>query len=190
MTDLLGPSTPLNTYRRDLAAVRAAIKSIGVGDDVTARFRAPGHGVFEVTGKVWISVADDMKVGWWDLTSGSSGKPADELQALSAATPVAALPAYDRGDLREQILSLSAGDLVTAAFDFDGSGPFTLRGSVRVNDRGTTWVIASIYIGGTTGEPSGMLRALTIDQQASTNTAAVETTSSAAAAGTYNLFGD
>jgi hypothetical protein len=190
MTDLLGFSTPPSTQRRDLTAVRTAIKSTGVGDVVTARFRAPGHGVFEVTGQVWASVAGDVKVGWWDLTSGSSGKPADELQALSAAAPAAALLAYDQSSLRELIRSLDAGDLVTATFDFNGSGPFTLRGGAKVNDMGTTWVIASTYIGMTTGEPTASLRALTIDQKASTPTEAVETPSSTVVAGAYNLFGD
>ncbi len=107
-----------------------------------------------------------LKVGWWDLTTGKGTDPVADLQCLTTAGTDEEgqrdVPAARENELREVIAPLGAGDVVTADFDFEGCGPFTISGGVRRDQSGTSWVLAGHFLG--LGRvPASRLRCLVVD---------------------------
>lgn len=147
-------------------------------------FRTAEHGRFTVSGPVRTDLTGKtFKVGWWDLTTGAGVEPVPELQALvTAVADGGADPQQrrtDNSELEGLIETLHPGDVVTADFDFEGAGPFTICGGIYRDDSGIRWVLAGHHLAhGTT--PASRLQFLTIDRRA----AVPETTDER-----YDLFG-
>ena len=168
MSNHLGFGVPLS--RRNMTALRSALEALQPGVDVVAHFRFSEHGQFTVAGPVRTDLTDTvLKVGWLDLTNGKKAEPVSELQALTTLVveddDLSDLAPTDYDELRSLVSSLDAGDLVTADFDFEGCGRFTISGGVRRNERGTRWVLAGHHL--TLGDsPAPRLRRLVIERKA------------------------
>ncbi len=142
VTDELGFSAL--APRRDLTALRHDLGTVTVGTHIAAVFRTADHGRFSVEGRVRHDLTESvLKVGWCDLTSGKGSEPAADLQQI---TPVADSTADDDTDapdaLAVVVATLARGDVVTAGFDFEGCGRFTISGAVRQDALGTSWLVA------------------------------------------------
>lgn len=162
--------------RRDLSALRQALATVRAGLRVAATFRTPDDGRFTVTGPVRADLTGTtLKVGWSDLTTGAAGDPVPELQALAPVDP----DEEPRSDGHELIDELRPGDVVTAEFDFEGAGRFTIQGGVRRDDSGTRWVVAGHHLTHGSG-PASRLRHLSIDRTVAEPAEPVER---------YDLFG-
>lgn len=151
---------------------------------VTATFRMAEHGRFTVSGCARRDLTGTtFKVGWWDLTTGKGTEPVTDLQSITVsgaddAAGSGAPPAED-AELRDLIVVLEAGDLVTAHFDFEGCGPFMVSGGIRRDQSGTRWILAGHHLA--LGDaPASRLRHLVIDRKA---------TVLAATGDRYDLFG-
>lgn len=145
MTDDLGFAVPVS--RRDLAALRGALETVTAGVPVTATFRTAEHGRFTVSGRVRRDLTDTvLKVGWWDLTTGKGTDPVADLQRVETTGPAEGEPRTDEDELRATVDGLAAGDVVTAGFEFEGCGPFTISGGVRRDESGTAWVVAGHFL--------------------------------------------
>ena len=157
--------------RRDLGALRDALRAVRVGADVEATFRTAEHGRFAVSGPVRHDVTGTtLKVGWSDLTTGAGTDPVPELQVLVPADGDREAgrrhdEAQQRDELEDVIAALRPGDVVTAAFAFEGAGAFTVRGAVRRDDGGIRWVLAGHHVA-RGASPAARLRSLTIDRAA------------------------
>jgi hypothetical protein len=145
VTDDLGFAVPVS--RRDLAALRGALEDLTTGTPVTATFRTAEHGRFTVSGRVRRDLTDTtFKVGWWDLTTGKGTDPVADLQRLVEASADDEDPQTGEDELRAAVDGLADGDVVTAGFDFEGCGPFTISGGVRRDESGTVWVVAGHFV--------------------------------------------
>lgn len=166
MPDVLGFAVPVS--RRDLTALRGALEDIHPGAAVTATFRVAEHGRFTVSGRVRKDLTGTtFKVGWFDLTTGKGTDPVADLQAVTAAstehTALTEAPDPEDDELRGLIAGLEAGDVVTAVFDFEGCGPFTISGGIRRDDSGTRWVLAGHHL--SLGDaPASRLRQLVVER--------------------------
>ncbi|NOV98341.1 hypothetical protein [Isoptericola halotolerans] len=182
MRDDLGFAVP--TARRDLASLRTALKAVHQGMLVTAALRTAEHGRFNVSGRVRRDLTDTaFKVGWWDLTTGKGTEPVAELQSLvtTDAGDAPAGPGVAKvDDLRDVVSTLAAGDVVTAGFEFEGCGAFTISGEIRRDEVGTRWVLAGHHLGHGDA-PAARLRRLTVERRAP---------ALAAASGSDDLSGD
>lgn len=166
VTDDLGFAVPVS--RRDLSALRGALETIGVGVPVTATFRTADHGRFTVSGRVRRDLTDTVsKVGWWDLTTGKGTDPVADLQRLETTSvpdedvdgPAGRVA--DEDELRAAVDGLEDGAVVTAGFDFEGCGPFTIFGGVRRDEGGDVWAVAGHFVAH--GDvPAPRLRHLTV----------------------------
>jgi hypothetical protein len=166
VTDDLGFAVPVS--RRDLTALRGSLDTVRTGAPVTATFRTAEHGRFTVSGRVRRDLTDTaFKVGWWDLTTGKGTDPVADLQSLTTASTDEEAPrdapVTDADELREVIATLGADDVVTADFDFERCGPFTISGGVRHDQSGTAWVLAGHFLG-RAGVPAPRLRHLAVDR--------------------------
>lgn len=163
MSNDLGFGVPLS--RRNLTALRSTLEALEPGTVVVARFRLTEHGQFTVSGPVRRDLTEAvLKVGWWDLTNGKKAEPVAELQSLATAVEDdATVPDCDALPLL--VARLGARDIVTAEFDFEGCGAFTISGGVRRDERGTRWVLAGHHL--TLGDaPAPRLRRLVIEHEA------------------------
>ena len=177
MSDDLGFATP--TTRRDLASLRAALAELGTGDTVTATFHVTEHGRFTVSGPVRRDLTDTaFRVGWWDLTSGKGTDPVPDLQVVTPS-PDDASPAdlaTEVDDLRDTVDGLEPGDVVTAGFEFEGCGAFTITGGVRRDESGSRWLVAG-HLLSRGGAPAPRLRALAVVRRTPVPVGAGATTS-------------
>ncbi|GEM_PF-5582502 len=145
MTDDLGFAVPVS--RRDLTALRAGLEAVTAGVPVTATFRTAEHGRFTVSGRARRDLTDTvLKVGWWDLTTGKGTEPVADLQRIETTGAEDEDPGTDEDELRAAVDGLESGDVVTAGFDFEGCGPFTVSGGVRRDQVGTAWVLAGHFL--------------------------------------------
>ncbi|QDW63568.1 hypothetical protein [Oerskovia sp. KBS0722] len=181
MSNDLGFGVPLS--RRNLTALRSALESLETGASVTALFRYAEHGQFTVSGPVRRDLTETvLKVGWWDLTNGKKVEPVAELQSLASLVLEDDLPELataDDDELRSVVSSLDDGDVVTADFDFEGCGRFTLSGGVRRDQHGTRWVLAGHHL--TLGDAHApRVRRLVVERKAAVPVAV---------GGQYDLFG-
>ncbi|MEK8228806.1 hypothetical protein NKG05_26680 [Oerskovia sp. M15] len=166
-----------------MTALRSALEALQTGVSVVAQFRLSQHGQFTVSGPVRTDLTDTvLKVGWWDLTNGKKVEPVSELQSLATLVveddDLSDL-ATDDDELRSLVSSLDAGDIVTADFDFEGCGKFTISGGVRRDESASRWVLAGHHL--TLGDAhASRLRRLVIEQKA---------TVLVAAGAEYDLFG-
>lgn len=169
MPDDLGFAVPVS--RRDLAALRDALADIHPGAAVTAVFRTAEHGRFAVTGRVRKDLTGTAyKIGWFDLTSGSGTDPVADLQSLAPADPGHGTPEHegqepDEVELHAVVAVLAAGDVVTADFEFEGCGTFTISGGVRRDESDIRWVLAGHHVA-RDGAPAARLRRLVVDRVA------------------------
>ena len=182
MSEDLGFAAPVS--RRDLTTLRNALAAIRTGAAATAIFRTPEHGRFSVSGPVRKDLTDTtFKVGWWDLTTGKVTDPVTDLQSLTtASSDDTALPdpeAAEEGELRGLIETLEANDVVTADFEFEGCGAFSISGGIRRDESGTTWVLAGHYLS-LDGVPASRVRRIHVLHRAMVP---------AATRGSYDLFG-
>ncbi|MFF3065729.1 hypothetical protein ACFVQ3_14360 [Oerskovia sp. NPDC057915] len=185
MSNDLGFGVPLS--RRNLTALRSALEPLETGASVTALFRYTEHGQFTVSGPVRRDLTETvLKVGWWDLTNGKKVEPVSELQSLTSTV----VEDDDRSDLapdgdelRSVVSSLDAGDIVTADFEFEGCGRFTISGGVRRDEHGTRWILAGHHL--TLGDAHApRLRRLVVERKA-----AVPVAAGAGVGAQYDLFG-
>jgi hypothetical protein len=170
----LGFGVPLS--RRNLTALRSALEALEPGVAVAARFRVTEHGQFTVTGPARRDLTETvLKVGWWDLTNGKKSEPVADLQSLSTITEKdsasADHAAMDEDELGLLVAELDADDVVTAVFDFEGCGSFTVSGGVRRDERGTRWVLAGHHLT-LGGAPAPRLRHLIVEHKAAALVAA------------------
>jgi hypothetical protein len=161
--DDLGFAVPVS--RRDLAALRDALTDLHPGAAVTAVLRTPEHGRFAVSGRVRRDLTDTgYKIGWFDLTGGNGTDPVADLQVLAPADSADAEP-QSEVDLHAVVAGLADGDVVTADFEFEGCGAFTIAGGVRRDELGTRWVLAGHHVA-CDGVPAERLRRLVVDRVA------------------------
>lgn len=157
-------SAPLT--RRDLTALRSAIGEITTGAPFRVTLRTAEDGRFEVSGNVRRDLTDTAyKVGWWDITTGKGEEPVPELQQITPLTTVEVAGLEEAPHHHDVLVDLLAqiepGIVVTALFDFEGCGTFTISGEPRHGAGGAVWVVAGHLLGHASA-PAPRLRRLTL----------------------------
>lgn len=169
MSDDLGFATPV--LRRDLTALRVALKSLAVGEVATATFQNAEYGRFAVSGQVRRDLTDSaFKVGWFDVTTGKGTEPVPDLQIIATASAdddngSSGPPSAEDDALRRVVATLEVGDVVTAGFEFEGCGAFSIAGGIRRDGSGTRWIIAGHHLS-RGGVPAPRLRQLVVTRKA------------------------
>ncbi|MBF4461553.1 MULTISPECIES: hypothetical protein [unclassified Rathayibacter] len=117
--------------RRDVAAIRAALAEIGVGDSVRVLVRSPRYGLYGIEGVARQAVGGELVAADVFLGTGA------EVQSIALA------PEATEADGPRSAEGLQHGDAVRVTFSTPALGPFTITGPLTAGGRDAFLLVGS-----------------------------------------------